>query len=155
MNFIHDSPDRLFPQDENPGGPPAPPQAQGKKFIALLLVALIGLSAMAIGGAWFLYRMYRTLPTLDQLENIDPPLSSKVMGKDGTLVYEFSIEKRSWMSLNKIPAALVNAVLAIEDRKFYDHWGRRRQTDHGGHARQSRAQTLRPGRFDPDPAIGA
>jgi len=89
-----------------------------KKFIALLLVALIGLSAMAIGGAWFLYRMYRTLPTLDQLENIDPPLSSKVMGKDGTLVYEFSIEKRSWMSLNKIPAALVNAVLQSKTESF-------------------------------------
>ena len=123
MNFIHDSPDRLFPQDENPGGPPAPPQAQGKKFIALLLVALIGLSAMAIGGAWFLYRMYRTLPTLDQLENIEPPLSSKVMGKDGALVYEFSIEKRSWVTLNKIPTPLVNAVISIEDRKFYAHWG--------------------------------
>jgi penicillin-binding protein 1A len=67
--------------------------------------------------------MYQTLPTLDQLENIEPPLSSKVMGKDGALVYEFSIEKRSWVSLKTIPDTLINAVLSIEDRKFYDHWG--------------------------------
>ncbi len=120
MNFSQDS---SSPRENNSGIPPAPLKTQGKRIVAFLLVVLIGLSAMTIGGAWFLYRMYQTLPTLDQLENIEPPLSSKVMGKDGTLVYEFSIEKRSWVPLKKIPENLVNAVLSIEDRKFYDHWG--------------------------------
>ena len=81
------------------------------KILPFLLIAVIGLSAAFFGGAWFLYRMYQTLPTLDQLENIEPPLSSKVMGKDGNLVYEFSIEKRSWVSLKKIPQHLINAVI--------------------------------------------
>jgi penicillin-binding protein, 1A family len=120
MNFSQDS---FFSQERNSGGPPVSLKPKGKGIIALLLAVLIVLSAMTIGGAWFLYRMYQTLPTLDQLENIEPPLSSKVMGKDGTLVYEFSIEKRSWVPLRKIPENLINAVLSIEDRKFYDHWG--------------------------------
>jgi penicillin-binding protein 1A len=46
-----------------------------------------------------------------------------VIGKDGSLIHEFSIEKRSWVPLGEIPQDLVNAVIAIEDRKFYGHWG--------------------------------
>ncbi len=94
-----------------------------KVLTPLLFAGFIGLSGVMVGGLWFLFRMYQTLPTIDQLENIEPPLSSKVMGKDGNLIYEFSIEKRSWISLKKIPRDLINAVIAIEDRKFFDHWG--------------------------------
>jgi penicillin-binding protein 1A len=84
---------------------------------------VVAFSGATFGGLWFLYRMYQTLPTLDQIENIEPPLSSKVMGSNGQLVYEFSIEKRSWVPLKAIPQQLINAVIAIEDRKFFDHWG--------------------------------
>lgn len=123
MNFNQNFPERRFPQEKRLGVVPVPVKSQGKVIVALIVLALIGLSTMAIGGSWFLFRMYQTLPTLDQLENIEPPLSSKVMGKDGTLVYEFSIEKRSWVPLKKIPDSMVKAVLSIEDRRFYDHWG--------------------------------
>jgi penicillin-binding protein 1A len=94
-----------------------------KKLIIVLFVIATVISGATCGGIWFLYRMYKTLPTLDQLENIEPPLSSKVIGKNGILVYEFSIERRSWVPLKQIPQNLVNAVIAIEDRKFFDHWG--------------------------------
>ncbi len=102
--------------------PPAPPVA-GKRVAAVVLAAVFLCSCAFAAAGWFLYRMYETLPTLDQLENIEPPLSSKVLGKDGSLIHEFSIEKRSWVSLKDIPQNLVNAVIAIEDRKFYTHWG--------------------------------
>jgi penicillin-binding protein 1A len=87
------------------------------------MIAAFCLFCGLTGGVWFLYRMYQTLPTVDQLENIEPPLSSKVVGKDGTLIHEFSIEKRSWVPLSEAPQDLVNAVISIEDRKFYTHWG--------------------------------
>jgi penicillin-binding protein 1A len=94
-----------------------------KVLMPALLVGAAAVAGLGFGGLWFLHRMYQTLPTIDQIENIEPPLSSKVMGKDGSLIYEFSIEKRSWVPLRKVPQDLVNAVIAIEDRKFYDHWG--------------------------------
>jgi len=96
---------------------------KGKRVFLIVMVAVLCLSGVVTGGAWFLYRMYQTLPTVDQLENIEPPLSSKVVGRDGSLIHEFSIEKRSWVSLSEIPQNLINAVIAIEDRKFYTHWG--------------------------------
>lgn len=102
--------------------PPAGPM-RGRRLTAVVLALVFVFACAATAGAWFLYRMYQTLPTLDQLENIEPPLSSKVIGKDGSLIHEFSIEKRSWVPLGEIPQDLVNAVIAIEDRKFYGHWG--------------------------------
>jgi penicillin-binding protein 1A len=99
------------------------PAMRGKRLVAVFLAVVFLCACGGTAAVWFLYRMYQTLPTLDQLENIEPPLSSKVMGKDGSLIHEFSIEKRSWVALNSIPQDLVNAVIAIEDRKFYSHWG--------------------------------
>jgi penicillin-binding protein 1A len=102
---------------------PRPEKMRGKRLLALFLPLVLVLACAFSSGVWFLYRMYQTLPTLDQLENIEPPLSSKVVGKDGLLIHEFSIEKRSWVSLNEIPKNLLNAVISIEDRKFFTHWG--------------------------------
>jgi penicillin-binding protein 1A len=110
----------LFSRD-----PSNPPDAswRGKRVFLIVMIAVCCLFCGLAAGSWFLYRMYQTLPTVDQLENIEPPLSSKVVGRDGTLIHEFSIEKRSWVPLSEVPQNLVNAVLAIEDRKFFSHWG--------------------------------
>ena len=122
MDFTPDIPPNTPPRPLRP-----PVQARGKDIgtlvIPAILLVVFFLTGATCGGLWFLYRMYQTLPTLDQIENIEPPLSSKVMGNNGTLVYEFSIEKRSWVSLQSIPQDLINAVTSIEDRKFFDHWG--------------------------------
>jgi penicillin-binding protein 1A len=104
-------------------GDSSPVSTHGKRVFLIVMIAVFCLSGGLTGGSWFLYRMYQTLPTVGQLENIEPPLSSKVVGRDGTLIHEFSIEKRSWVSLSDVPRDLVNAVIAIEDRKFYSHWG--------------------------------
>ncbi|MGE5683414.1 MAG: penicillin-binding protein 1A [Bacillota bacterium] len=63
------------------------------------------------------------LPSLEQLENPKPILASKVYGIDGELVGQFFIENRIETRLDSIPKHLVNALIATEDRKFYDHWG--------------------------------
>jgi len=107
-------PPTLFPENE---------KTKGKRFFVALFIVIFFLSFCFFSGFWFFYRLSKTLPTLDQLENIEPPLSSKVLGKDGSLIHEFSIEKRSWVSLNQIPQDLINAVISIEDRKFFNHWG--------------------------------
>jgi penicillin-binding protein 1A len=110
-------------QQNAPRTPAVPSAVFGKRAAAVVLTAVFLCSCGVAAAAWFLYRMYETLPTLDQLENIEPPLSSKVLAKDGSLIHEFSIEKRSWVPLTDVPKNLVNAVIAIEDRKFYSHWG--------------------------------
>jgi penicillin-binding protein 1A len=87
-------------------------------FFTIFLV-FFGMSS----GCWFLFRMSQTLPSLGQMQNIEQPLVSKLLSKNGTLIHEFSIERRFWVSIDKIPQDLQNAVIAIEDRRFYTHWG--------------------------------
>lgn len=94
------------------------------RFVFFSILFIVAMGAFAAGaGSWFLYRLYETLPTHNQLQNIEPPLVSKVIGRNGKVIHEFSIERRFWVPLDQIPEDLQNAVIAIEDRKFYKHWG--------------------------------
>jgi penicillin-binding protein 1A len=86
---------------------------------AFLAVAVFGIAA----GARFIYRLSQDLPTISQMQNIEQSLASKVLDREGNLLHEFSIERRIRVPLSAIPQNLQNAVLAIEDRKFYKHWG--------------------------------
>lgn len=96
---------------------------RGKIFSILGLVVLCVSVAGITSGAWFFFRLYQTLPTLNQMQNIEQALVSRVLAKDGKLIDEFSIERRFYVPLEKIAPTLLNSVIAIEDRRFYKHWG--------------------------------
>jgi penicillin-binding protein 1A len=63
------------------------------------------------------------LPSLEELENPQPPLASKVMSSDGELIGQFFIENRIETNIDSLPKHLIEALIATEDRNFYDHWG--------------------------------
>jgi len=95
-----------------------------QKIITILILILIFLFSVGAGASgWFLLRLYQTLPSLTQMQNIEQSLVSRMLSSDGKVIHEFSVERRFWVSLDKIPLDLQSAVIAIEDRRFYDHWG--------------------------------
>jgi penicillin-binding protein 1A len=108
----------LEPDEPRSGG-----GTKGKRVIMLACVVLIALGCGLGAGVRFLYNMSKTLPGPDELQNIRPSLVSKVYASDGTLVHEFGIERRFWVPLDSIPLTLQQAVISIEDRRFYQHWG--------------------------------
>ena len=63
------------------------------------------------------------LPSLEQLENPKPQLASKVFTVDGELLGQFYVENRIEVSVDSLPQYVTNALIATEDRKFYQHWG--------------------------------
>ena len=65
----------------------------------------------------------RGLPSLDQLEKIEPALISIVYDKDSVPVYEFYTQRRVWTPYKEIPKPLIQAITSIEDRHFFSHWG--------------------------------
>jgi penicillin-binding protein 1A len=70
------------------------------------------------------YSVYKKdLPSLAQLHNIQPKLITKVYSSEGELIQEFFTERRLYVPLKDTPDEFVDALLAVEDRKFYDHWG--------------------------------
>ncbi len=93
-----------------------------KKKVTLLLVLLIALILILV--IWKTYDIYRKdLPSLAQLHNIEPNLITKLYSADGKLIQEFYSERRIYVPLRKMPRPFIDALLAVEDRKFYDHWG--------------------------------
>ena len=103
--------------------PSVPRGTKGKTVFAILIVIFFILSCGAGISFRFLYHMYKTLPSPKELCNIQPSLVSKVLACDSSVVHEFSIERRFWIPLKKIPSELQQAVIAIEDRRFNKHWG--------------------------------
>ncbi len=113
--------------DRQPPRQPSRPTWRARAFgvsILVVVLVIVFVTAAVIGGTtWFIKEMYATLPTFEQLHDIEPPQVSQVFARDGSLVHEFSIERRIWAPMKKIPDNLANAVIAIEDRRFYKHWG--------------------------------
>jgi penicillin-binding protein 1A len=66
---------------------------------------------------------YSGVPSLDELENPRPPLASRVFSADGELIGQFFIENRIATDLDSLPPYVIKALVATEDRNFYDHWG--------------------------------
>ena len=84
-----------------------------------MIVAIIG----ALAVVAFIFQLAQNLPSLDQLENYDPDLITRIYSSDGEVLDELFFEKRIFVSLDQIPNNMKNAVIASEDRRFYDHWG--------------------------------
>ncbi len=86
---------------------------------AILLVLVLFLTAIIKT-----YNTYkRDLPSLAQLHNIEPSLVTKIYSADGNVIKEFYTERRILIPLRRIPSHLTDALLATEDRRFFDHWG--------------------------------
>jgi len=71
----------------------------------------------------FILFLSRDLPSLEQLENYDPDLVTRIYSSDGKILSELFLQKRVFVELNNIPKHMHDAVIASEDRRFYDHWG--------------------------------
>ena len=91
-----------------------------KKQLKLVLI-LAGTGLVLIFG--YIFYLAQDLPSLDQLENYDPDLVTRIYSADGEILDELFLEKRIFVGLDQIPNNMKNAVIASEDRRFYNHWG--------------------------------
>ncbi|TMQ60920.1 MAG: PBP1A family penicillin-binding protein [Candidatus Eisenbacteria bacterium] len=91
-----------------------------KFLFAVVVILLCGVAGVGIGvGNW----LRKDLPSPANLQTIAPPVKTLVYDRNEKLVHEFFKENRSIVPLRDIPKPLVQAILAIEDRRFYTHWG--------------------------------
>ena len=84
----------------------------------LSAVALAGL-ALAVYAAW----LFHDLPDAAELAEYRPPTATRVFAWDGTLIGEFSKERRIFTPYDQIPDVVKEAFLAAEDRNFFQHGG--------------------------------
>jgi penicillin-binding protein 1A len=80
--------------------------------LSLLLVIAVALSVA-----------YPNLPDISDLSTYRPKLPMRVFAADGALIGEFGEERRSLTPIKDIPQVMKDAVLAIEDARFFQHGG--------------------------------
>ncbi|HFD11346.1 MAG TPA: penicillin-binding protein 1A [Crenotrichaceae bacterium] len=91
------------------------------KAIALLIILGILIAGL---GAYLLYRYYEPeLPDINSLKQVEYKLPLRVYTQDGKLLSQFGDQKRVPVSLDDTPENLINAFLAAEDDRFYEHPG--------------------------------
>jgi penicillin-binding protein 1A len=76
---------------------------------------------MVIGVA--MVTAYPNLPDISDLADYKPKLPLRVFTADGQLMGEFGEERRNLTPIKEIPQVLKDAILAIEDNRFYQHGG--------------------------------
>jgi penicillin-binding protein 1A len=86
------------------------------------LIAGVCLLLLILGGVYWHY-LVSGLPSLERIENPKPELASKVYSTDGEVLDQFFIKNRSHLALADIPKTVVDALIATEDKNFYNHWG--------------------------------
>ncbi len=98
-------------------------------------LGLAGALSLALLVALALAMAYPQLPDISDLADYRPKLSMRVFSAEGTLIGEFGEERRNYTEFKDIPQVMKDAVLAIEDARFYHHGG----VDYIGLARASLA----------------
>lgn len=81
----------------------------------------LGLFVLLIIGANF--GLLGKMPSLEELENPSASLASEVIASDGTLMGKFYTEDRTNVEFKDISKNVVNALIAAEDERFYNHSG--------------------------------
>ena len=86
-------------------------------------LVLAGLASVMIIVAVALSVAYPNLPDITELSDYRPKLPLRVFSSDGVLIGEFGEERRNLTPIAEIPKVMKDAVLAIEDSRFYSHGG--------------------------------
>lgn len=85
---------------------------------------VIAVLVFGLGGAFGAYHFFaRDLPSTARLENFEPSLKTQVFADDGSLIGELYEQNRVLIPLDEMPPYLIDAIISVEDRKFYNHWG--------------------------------
>jgi penicillin-binding protein 1A len=94
-----------------------------KRFSTASKLSLIA-AVFVLGSMFGAYHFFaRDLPSTARLQNFEPSLKTQVFADDGSLIGELYEQNRVLIPLDEIPQHLIDAVISVEDRKFYGHWG--------------------------------
>ncbi|MEY4138180.1 MAG: hypothetical protein RLZZ371_362 [Pseudomonadota bacterium] len=90
-------------------------------WIGGLLLAGVATLALLVGIAMSV--AFPNLPDISDLSDYRPKLPLRIYSAEGTLIGEFGEERRHLTPIKEIPTVMKDAVLAIEDARFYEHGG--------------------------------
>ncbi len=117
------------PPRKTSSGKDAPRHRQTAKRSLMGLLAQMGVAFLGLIGAGLAALLiavamaYPNLPDVTDLADYRPNLPLRVYAAGGELIGEFGQERRNLTPFDDIPPVMINAVLAIEDARFFEHSG--------------------------------
>ena len=91
------------------------------KRIFAPFIILLALGVIAIAGSYFYYTP--KLPSVTELRNAQLQLPIRVYSREDKLIAEFGRFRRRPIQITEVPQQMINAFIAIEDARFYQHNG--------------------------------
>jgi penicillin-binding protein 1A len=89
-----------------------------------LLILTVGFAIISAGLYFYIDSVVSgNLPSLAQLENPPQERASQVLSSNGEQIALFANERRINLNKSQIPEHFFEALIATEDRAFYEHWG--------------------------------
>lgn len=98
---------------------------QGIRWYLVVLWSLFVIGVTCVFGLFYgiTHEWFGDMPTFEELENPSTNLASEIISADGKVLGTYYIENRSNVSYGELSPYLVEALLAIEDIRFYEHSG--------------------------------
>jgi penicillin-binding protein 1A len=90
-------------------------------YSGLVAVGLLG--CVVLSGLGYVWWVTRDLPSVQDLQNYQPPVTTRVYAGDGTLLGEYARERRVFVPISFVPKLVVHAFTSAEDRNFFNHPG--------------------------------
>jgi penicillin-binding protein 1A len=112
--------------------PVKPPEQRGRRrrggfflrFLGFMFAAgMILFIAVAGAAAFVLWKVSSELPDYEVLAKYEPPVMTRIHANDGSLIAEFSRERRIYVPITVIPKCVTEAFISAEDKNFYQHGG--------------------------------
>lgn len=98
---------------------------QGVRWYLVVLWTLFVIGVTSVFGLFYgiYHEWFGDMPTFEELENPSTNLATEIISADGKVLGTYYIENRSNVSYSELSPHLVEALLAIEDIRFYEHSG--------------------------------
>ena len=88
------------------------------------LIVAIAFFSILIGITGGIYLAFTTgVPSIEEIKDYTPETGTKIFADDDVLIGELKVEKGIFRSINQMPQHMINAVIAVEDSRFWKHKG--------------------------------
>lgn len=91
-----------------------------KKHILIFMGLLLFIGVTILGYLWFILS---DLPSVAQLKNFKYKIPTYIYDRNGKQIAELGVERRIPIKIDKVPKHLINALVAVEDSRFFTHGG--------------------------------